>query len=74
MPWCIHVFMQDTHNEHTFVLRHVIHDVRSVFVTPQIRRELSGTSTKHWLLRKVSETFVQAIQIILCLRQSEIHA
>ena len=64
--------MQDTHNEHAFVLRHVEHDVRSVLVTPQMRRQLSGTTTKHWLLRKVSEAFVQAMQVALRLRQSEI--
>jgi hypothetical protein len=35
-------------------------------------RDPTGTATKHWLLRKSSEAFMQASQVALSLRQSEI--
>ena len=74
MPSNIHALVQDAHYEYALVLRHVKHDVRSIFVAPQVGRELVSASTKHWLARKVLEALMHSVQVSLCLRQSEIQS
>ena len=74
MPSNIHALVQDTHYEHTLVISYVKHDVRSIFIAPQIRCESVSATTKHGLARKVLEAFMYSVQVSLCLGQSEIQS
>ena len=70
----IHALVQDTRYEHILVLRYVRHDVRSIFIAPQIGRESASATTKHGLARKVLEALMHSVQVSLCLGQSEIQS
>ena len=72
MPSDVHALVQDPHYEHTFLIRYVKHDVRSIFIAPQVGRESAGVATKHGLSRKVPEAFMHSVQVSLGLGQSEI--
>lgn len=69
----IHALVQHTNDHHTSDLRYVECDVRSIFVTSQLRREVIGLPAKHWLLREDLEAFMQAVQVAPGLHRSEVH-
>ena len=67
MPSDVHALVQDPHYEYAFLVRYVKHDVRSIFIAPQIGRESAGGTAKHGLARKVPEAFMHSVQVSPCL-------
>lgn len=72
VPRRVHAFVQHAHHQHTVVLRHVKHSVRSKRITPQTCCKLLHPRPDLGILAEIFEASEQVVQVVPRLPQAEI--